>query len=115
MIRAMHLGAVGTYRYTETGLVKIYAIAACAALVARGMTGWARAPWRCGLAVSFLLVVFGGSAAAAPFAYIANSRSNTVSVIDTASNTVVGTPIPVGNGPEGVAVNPTGTRVYVTT
>ncbi|MBA4372566.1 MAG: hypothetical protein C0402_06850 [Thermodesulfovibrio sp.] len=51
---------------------------------------------------------------AAPFAYITNHGSNTVSVIDTATNTVVGTPITVGSGPFGVAVNPTGSHVYVT-
>ena len=39
-------------------------------------------------------------------AYVANVNSNNVSVIDTATNTVVGTPIPVVNGPEGVAVTP---------
>ena len=36
--------------------------------------------------------------------------SNSVSFIDTATNTVIGAPIPVGSGPEGVAVNPAGTR-----
>ena len=30
-------------------------------------------------------------------AYITNAGSNTVSVIDTATNTVIGSPIPVGN------------------
>jgi YVTN family beta-propeller protein len=49
---------------------------------------------------------------AAPFAYIPNN-DGTVSVIDTATNTVVKT-IPVGNGPVGVAVNPKGTMVYTT-
>src|SRR5258705_273252 len=49
---------------------------------------------------------------AAPWAYIANSESNNVSVIDTASNTVTAT-VEVGAGPVGVAVNPAGTRVYV--
>src|SRR3989442_9346749 len=51
-------------------------------------------------------------AAAAPFAYIANSNSNTVSVIDVATNIVVAT-VPVGHGPSGVAANVPGTRVYV--
>jgi len=51
---------------------------------------------------------------AAPFAYITNYSSNTVSIIDTAINAVIGSPIPVGTGPCGVAVNPAGTRVYVT-
>src|SRR5205823_5094313 len=44
--------------------------------------------------------------------YVANSWDGTVSVIDTASNTVVAT-VPVGTNPTGVAVNATGTRVYV--
>src|ERR1700751_4984019 len=46
-------------------------------------------------------------------AYITNYGSNTVSVIATASNTVIAT-IPVGGAPYGVAVNPDGGRVYVT-
>lgn len=40
------------------------------------------------------------------------SGANQVSVIDTATNTVVAA-IPVGNDPRGIAVNPAGTRVYV--
>ena len=51
-------------------------------------------------------------AVAAPFAYITNTGSNSVSVIDTATNTVVAT-VAVGFAPLGVAVNPAGTRVYV--
>src|SRR5205807_3946101 len=38
--------------------------------------------------------------------------AGTVSVIDTGSNTVTAT-VTVGNAPVGVAVNPSGTRVYV--
>jgi YVTN family beta-propeller protein len=38
--------------------------------------------------------------------YVANRNSGTVSVIDTATNTVVGSPIPVGGLPMGVAVIP---------
>ena len=53
-------------------------------------------------------------AEAAPFLYVANTGDNTVSVIDTATNTVVGLPIPVGNAPETLAVTPNGTKVYVT-
>ena len=46
-------------------------------------------------------------------AYVTNGSSdNTVSVIDTASNTVVAT-VPVGNGPMGVAVTPDGKHAYV--
>ena len=58
------------------------------------------------------LLLLPGFAAAAPFAYIPNGGSNNVSVIDTATNTVVST-IAVGSGPIGVTVNATGTRVYV--
>ena len=51
-------------------------------------------------------------AEAAPFAYVANGGSNTVSVIDTATKTVVAT-VGVGSGPDGIAVTPDGTQVYV--
>ncbi|WP_323182748.1 hypothetical protein [Aldersonia sp. NBC_00410] len=37
-----------------------------------------------------------------------------MSVIDTATNTVTGTPIPVGDRPGIVAISPDGTRAYVT-
>ena len=46
--------------------------------------------------------------------YVVNTNTNTVSVIDTASNMVVGTPIPVGNAPAAVAVTPDGKHGYVT-
>ena len=52
-------------------------------------------------------------AAAAPFAYVTNWIDNSVWVIDIATNNVVGSPIPVGRLPEGVAVTPDGTKVYV--
>jgi YVTN family beta-propeller protein len=48
-----------------------------------------------------------------PFAYVANSLDDTVSVINTATNTVVGL-IPVGSNPVGIAITPDGTRAYVT-
>jgi YVTN family beta-propeller protein len=44
---------------------------------------------------------------------ITNSGDNTVSVIDTTTNTVIAT-VPVGRDPRGVAVTPDGTKVYVT-
>ena len=44
--------------------------------------------------------------------YVTNEIDNTVSVIRTATNTVIRT-ITVGNGPAAVAVSPDGTRVYV--
>jgi YVTN family beta-propeller protein len=45
--------------------------------------------------------------------YVANSLSNTVSVIDNTNNTVINT-ILVGAGPAGVAVDSTNNRAYVT-
>ncbi|AKB52174.1 hypothetical protein MSBRW_2921 [Methanosarcina barkeri str. Wiesmoor] len=52
-------------------------------------------------------------AGASSFAYIANLESNSVSVIDTATDTVTAT-VNVGIEPSGAAVSPDGTRVYVT-
>jgi YVTN family beta-propeller protein len=76
-----------------------------------------RLGWSGGLAPLALIgafVLLGAGvmpAHATPFAYITNSHSNDVSVIDTATNTVVAT-VPVGGNPYGVAVDPDGTRVY---
>src|SRR5437016_1101498 len=50
---------------------------------------------------------------AAPFAYVTNLVSDTVSVLATATNTVVAT-IPVGHLPVGVAITPDGAHAYVT-
>lgn len=58
-------------------------------------------------------ILLATTASATPFAYIPNSGDNTVSVIDTATRTVVAT-IPVGGFPIGVAVDPAGHRAYVT-
>jgi len=46
--------------------------------------------------------------------YVSNSHNNTVSVIDGATNRVIGDPIPVGEGPRGIAVDPNTHLVYVT-
>lgn len=53
-------------------------------------------------------------ALAARTAYVTNEGGETVSVIDTATNQVIGAPIKVGNGPREVAITPDGTRAYVT-
>src|SRR5690349_3765330 len=54
------------------------------------------------------------NAAQAQFrAYVSNVSSNDVSLIDTATNTVVAT-IPVGGFPIRVAITSNGTRAYVT-
>ncbi|MDY0129961.1 MAG: PKD domain-containing protein [Methanosarcina vacuolata] len=50
----------------------------------------------------------------APCAYITNYYEGTVSIIDITTNTVKAT-VPVREWPFGVAVNPAGTKVYVTT
>jgi YVTN family beta-propeller protein len=67
------------------------------------------------LSISAALVLLLGIAPArAQNAYITNSTANTVSVIDTTMNTVIGSPVTVGTHPYGVAVTPDGSKVYVT-
>jgi YVTN family beta-propeller protein len=61
--------------------------------------------------LGFFVIGLGAPTYAAPFAYIANSNSTTVSVIDTATDLVIAT-IPVGVQPQDVAVHPDGSRVY---
>src|SRR4051812_39344872 len=85
---------------------------------------WGRHPMRFrpsavvhqGMAVAItaaLACLVAPAAARAQNAYITNSGSGTVSVIATATNTVVGSPITVGDSPGGVAVTPDGSTVYV--
>ena len=45
--------------------------------------------------------------------YVSNSEASSVSVIDTATNAVVGSPITVGEGPRGIAIAPNGSKAYV--
>ena len=47
-------------------------------------------------------------------AYVTNANADTVSVINTATNAVVGSPITVGDVPFGIAITPDGTKAYVT-
>jgi len=70
---------------------------------------------RLGLAALLMAgVAFAGSPARAePFAYVANYRSNDVTVIDTADNTDVAT-VPVGSRPIGIAITPDRAFAYVT-
>lgn len=51
-------------------------------------------------------------ASPAPFAYITNTGSDNVSVIEIPTNIVIAT-VPVGAAPRGVAINASGTLVYV--
>jgi YVTN family beta-propeller protein len=68
---------------------------------------WTRAVGGLTLLIGIGLAVV---AEAAPFAYVTNY--DTVSVIDTQSNTVVAT-VPVGAGAAGVAITPDGAFAYV--
>jgi YVTN family beta-propeller protein len=64
------------------------------------------------IAAIALVSIIGSTPAVAQNAYITNQGSNTVSVIDTATNTVTAT-IPVGSQPVGVAVAPDRSKAYV--
>src|SRR5258706_12629442 len=59
-----------------------------------------------------LACLLGPASTRAQNAYITNQSSNTVSVMDTGTDTVIAT-IPVGVTPFGVAVTPDGSKVYV--
>lgn len=65
-----------------------------------------------GRGLILLTVTFSFCAALAQTVFVANTGSNTVSVIDAASNTVIGT-VPVGVRPRHVEVSPDGRRVFV--
>ena len=75
-------------------------------------------PGRC-VRIGILYLVFsiyqmaGAAAHAAPLAYVTNAGSGTVSVINTATNSVL-TTVPVGVSPEQVAVSLNGLFAYVT-
>jgi YVTN family beta-propeller protein len=60
-------------------------------------------------AMGLMLISIAG---AAPYAYITNSVSSNISVIDTATNQVTAT-VKVGNCPIGVTITPDGTKVHV--
>ena len=69
---------------------------------------------RARILVSAIVSLVALSAAhAEPFAYVANSLSNNVSVIDTASHSVTATVV-VGSAPGSVAITPDGNFAYVT-
>ena len=48
-----------------------------------------------------------------PVAYVLNRDGDDISVIDLATNSVIGPTIPVGDSPLGMAISPDGSRVYV--
>src|ERR1035437_6274707 len=59
-----------------------------------------------------IILMLASIVGAAPYAYITNSVSSNVSVIDTATNQVTAT-VDVGSYPYGVAITPDGTKIYV--
>jgi YVTN family beta-propeller protein len=60
-----------------------------------------------------LVMCLVGAEAGAQNAYITNAADGTVSVIATATNSVIGAPVTVGQNPLGLAVTPNGSTVYV--
>src|SRR5688500_4928707 len=57
-------------------------------------------------------LVAAGMVSAAPFAYVPNENSGSVSIIDTATDKVVGE-LRTGGKPRGIAVSPDGARLYL--
>ena len=64
------------------------------------------------VSLAILLLITTMAAQAAPFAYVGNSYSDSVSVIDTATNTVVDTVVGV-DYPAGIAIAPDGAYAYI--
>ena len=63
-------------------------------------------------ALAAALLLSSATALAAPFAYVPNEKSGSVSVIDTATGRVTDD-LRTGGKPRGIAVSPDGTRLYV--
>jgi YVTN family beta-propeller protein len=64
------------------------------------------------LRLALVLATIANAGHAAPFAYVPNEKSGTVSVIDTATDTVV-REIAAGKRPRGIAIDPSGRRLYL--
>ena len=64
------------------------------------------------LANASILVTVAAPGQVIPTAYVSNYSDNTVTPVDRANDTA-GPVIPVGSGPDGVAVTPNGAEVYV--
>jgi YVTN family beta-propeller protein len=74
-----------------------------------------RRAWPVLLALALSAVETAWAQPAGPRVYVSNyfgASSNTVSVIDSGANRLIAT-IPVGAGPLGIAVSPSGSRAYV--
>ena len=85
------------------------------AAVQRGLRRRKPRHWRIHLALLVAVCWVGTSAESAlgRDAYIANEESDSVSVINTQTNEVVGSPIEVGTFPDGIAITPDGSSAYV--
>lgn len=70
--------------------------------------------WAIVAAVLVVALVVWAPAALARNAYVPSFTGDNVTVIDTATNTTVGSPIAVGDAPVAMAITPDGTRLYVT-
>lgn len=64
-------------------------------------------------ALALLTLALFAPQAMARYVYTGNYEDDNVSVIDTATNQVVGSPIPAGDGPYSMAVAPNGKTLYV--
>jgi YVTN family beta-propeller protein len=80
------------------------------------MTVPLKGTWLCAFVTGLCSLVFSAAAMAAPGVnvYIANFDDNTISIIDSATNTVTATINVLGTFPEGVAVTPDGSKVLFT-
>src|SRR5262249_45708134 len=86
--------------------------ASCERVVSQGLTPMTTRRVLTSL-LGLLLLGVTTAAHAAPFAWVTTSFTDSVSVVDLATNSVVGMPIAVGDSPFGVAVHPSGALVYV--
>jgi YVTN family beta-propeller protein len=64
------------------------------------------------VALAALLLALSSTSALARDAYVANEGTSDLSVFDTQTNQLVGSPIKVGTGPFAVAITPNGTTAY---
>ena len=71
-----------------------------------------RSCWALAIALLWLFAQSSSAVAAEPMAYVANEKSDDVSVIDTTTDSVART-IHVGKRPRGVAISPDRRHVYI--
>src|SRR5260370_29812046 len=102
------------HQSTRCGLIAlVYALPSSRRPRFRERTGRGlRMPGLLAVAAVAIAGLIGSAQALAQNAYITNTPANTVSVVDTSTNTVIAT-IPVGNTPYAVAVRPDGSRAYI--